>query len=227
MSWHYSQALVEVCSQDDSKDGTSSVLLKSNPTVEIFCSEGKTKDTSTHSPFGMTLEHSTGDPLVDQWILSQQASRVSRFLQQDTNFITTIHAISGLTPYVSFGKWNPNSSSWKMSLSYLLQDTLHKWPKTWPRAGIVSDGECYPLVKWMRHIREIESGLLPTPAAGDYKRSTGKSQFSRNTPGLSAQLGGVPHPEFTEWMMGWPIGWTALEPLATDKFQRWLRLHQN
>ena len=33
------------------------------------------------------------------------------------------------------------------------------------------------------------------------------------------------NPEWVEWLLGWPIGWTALEPLATDRYQRWLRLH--
>ena len=33
------------------------------------------------------------------------------------------------------------------------------------------------------------------------------------------------NPEWVEWLMGWPIGWTGLEPLATDRFQRWLELH--
>ena len=28
-------------------------------------------------------------------------------------------------------------------------------------------------------------------------------------------------PYFPEWMMGWPIGWTDLRPLAMGKFQRW------
>ena len=28
--------------------------------------------------------------------------------------------------------------------------------------------------------------------------------------------GGKLNPMWTEWLMGWPIGWTALEPLATD-----------
>ena len=32
-------------------------------------------------------------------------------------------------------------------------------------------------------------------------------------------------PELPEWLMAWPIGWTELKPLATGKFQRWLRLH--
>lgn len=37
--------------------------------------------------------------------------------------------------------------------------------------------------------------------------------------------GGKLNPEFSEWLMGWPIGFSALSALATDKFQQWLRLH--
>ena len=29
---------------------------------------------------------------------------------------------------------------------------------------------------------------------------------------------GKPNPSWTEWLMGWPMGWTDLKPLATDKF---------
>ena len=36
---------------------------------------------------------------------------------------------------------------------------------------------------------------------------------------------GWANPEFWELMMAWPIGWTDLKPLATDKFRRWLRSH--
>ena len=39
------------------------------------------------------------------------------------------------------------------------------------------------------------------------------------------QVMGQLNPEWVEWLMGWPIGWTALEPLATDRYRRWLRLH--
>jgi len=38
-----------------------------------------------------------------------------------------------------------------------------------------------------------------------------------------AGRGGSMNPEFVEWLMGWPIGWTDFEPLAMDKFRRWLR----
>jgi hypothetical protein len=39
------------------------------------------------------------------------------------------------------------------------------------------------------------------------------------------QVMGQLNPEWVEWLMGWPVGWTALEPLGTDRYQRWLRLH--
>jgi hypothetical protein len=40
--------------------------------------------------------------------------------------------------------------------------------------------------------------------------------------------GGILNPEWVEWLMGWPIGWTQetnLPPLAMDKFRQWLRSH--
>ena len=39
------------------------------------------------------------------------------------------------------------------------------------------------------------------------------------------QLGGTLNPDWCEWFMGWPIGWTASEPLGTDRFRQWLLGH--
>jgi hypothetical protein len=39
------------------------------------------------------------------------------------------------------------------------------------------------------------------------------------------QRGGQLNPEWVEWLMGWPIGWTALEPLAMDRYRSWLQQH--
>lgn len=33
------------------------------------------------------------------------------------------------------------------------------------------------------------------------------------------------NPEFVEWLMGWPIGHTGLEPVAMDKCREWLQRH--
>jgi DNA (cytosine-5)-methyltransferase 1 len=72
----------------------------------------------------------------------------------------------------------------------------------------------------------------PTPIASDnrdrgnmdnpsvQRRLKLKKQVS-----LGQIVGGQPNPEFVEWLMGWPMGWSDLQPLATDRFQRWLSLH--
>lgn len=33
------------------------------------------------------------------------------------------------------------------------------------------------------------------------------------------------NPAWVEWLMGWPIGWTDLQPLETVRFQQWLHAH--
>jgi hypothetical protein len=35
---------------------------------------------------------------------------------------------------------------------------------------------------------------------------------------MGAGNGGKLNPEWVEWLMGWPLGWTDLKPLETDKF---------
>jgi len=65
--------------------------------------------------------------------------------------------------------------------------------------------------------------LWPTPTANDAKNSTlPPSQITRD--GIPGELlrsgtppGGQLNPEWVEWLMGWPIDWTALEASATDK----------
>ena len=46
-----------------------------------------------------------------------------------------------------------------------------------------------------------------------------------STDPYSDRVPGQLAPKFSEWLMGWPIGWTDLKPLGMDKFQQWLRLH--
>jgi hypothetical protein len=37
--------------------------------------------------------------------------------------------------------------------------------------------------------------------------------------------GHYPSGRIIEWLMGWPLDWTAVEPLATDRFQQWCDSH--
>jgi hypothetical protein len=65
--------------------------------------------------------------------------------------------------------------------------------------------------------------LAPTPVASD----TGfrKEKYAQGGTALSPFVGGHLNPEWTEWLMGWPIGWTALEPLEWGKYREWQQQH--
>lgn len=67
--------------------------------------------------------------------------------------------------------------------------------------------------------------MYPTPTCQDAKNNGSKSQQLRKTPPLNAVIGGPLNPEFVEWLMGWPIGWTDCMPLATGKFRQWQQKH--
>lgn len=70
--------------------------------------------------------------------------------------------------------------------------------------------------------------MLPTPRASD---ATGGAAY-RKPPNREGGFGlkeivrgGALNPEWVEWLMGVPIGWTALQPLAMDRFRQWLEGH--
>lgn len=70
--------------------------------------------------------------------------------------------------------------------------------------------------------------LMPTLVRRDY-RHPGRSRLERTggTHGecLPQKIGGPLNPDWCEWFMGWPVGWTALSALATGKFQEWQQQH--
>lgn len=37
--------------------------------------------------------------------------------------------------------------------------------------------------------------------------------------------GGTLNPSWVEWLMGWPIEWTASDALETDRYRRWFDSH--
>lgn len=61
----------------------------------------------------------------------------------------------------------------------------------------------------------------PTPRQFMHK----DSETDRGKSNIGEVVGGALNPDWVEWLMGWPIGWTALKPLETDRFQQWRRLH--
>jgi hypothetical protein len=61
---------------------------------------------------------------------------------------------------------------------------------------------------------------FPTPCTSDWKGSSkpGQRRGQLTDPDAGAiPAGGSLNPTWVEWLMGWPLGWTDLKPLATDK----------
>lgn len=79
--------------------------------------------------------------------------------------------------------------------------------------------------------------LWPTPTARDAKGGYAggrirNGKVSWDTLDVAVQytdnrdkLGGSLNPDWVDWLMGWPIGHTALDALETDKWQQWLLSH--
>jgi hypothetical protein len=71
----------------------------------------------------------------------------------------------------------------------------------------------------------------PTPRTKGMCGGTGNwEQLKKKTSIEEARLmgagnGGQLNPPWVEWLMGWPVGWTDLKPLETDKFQSWQQQH--
>ena len=63
----------------------------------------------------------------------------------------------------------------------------------------------------------ITKETWPTPTAHMAKETNAPSEANRNEPSMASRVGGSLNPVWVEWLMGWPLGWTDLKPLATDK----------
>ncbi len=69
---------------------------------------------------------------------------------------------------------------------------------------------------------------IPTPASSDWKDSSKPGQ--RRGQLTDPAQGGIPaggrlNPAFVEWLMGWPIGSTALSPLEMARFREFVQQH--
>jgi hypothetical protein len=81
------------------------------------------------------------------------------------------------------------------------------------------DGLATAVMKW------------PTPRTKGMCGGTGswellkKNTTIKEARAMGAGNGGTLNPTWVEWLMGWPLEWTDLKPLETDKFQQWQQQH--
>jgi len=168
---------------------------------------------------------------------------------------TARKAASGESLRGSFARYDRDMSLWRtaqISLFGASDECLETWPRwglmldgaCYPQK-ILEHGTCdngYGLLPTLtvrgnynrkgasKNSGAVPSRRLPTLLARDWKDGTNPRPNGRHSESLPVvlnknQLGGTMNPDWCEWFMGWPIGWTASEPLATDKFRQWLLGH--
>ena len=127
-------------------------------------------------------------------------------------------------------KWEHRISAIGSGLS-LYEMGMYPTPKAW-------DGEMGTPRTSGRPIERVThlgtaARYWPTPQArdGDNRGAQAKRYWnpakSNDLPDAVAARGhsGQLNPPWVAWLMGWPIGWTALKPLAMGKFRKWLQQH--
>lgn len=157
--------------------------------------------------------------------------------------------LEGLDEYSeTWPRWGSmrNGESWERQTLGPITSAIESglWP-TPNCAGYRSDGELLLLSRKLtdrgeylamssRACNSKRERFWPTPCASAAKgsspaaltRKSGKDRSNdRIDHAVMASDGGQLNPEWLEWLMGWPIGWTELKPLATARFQEWQRQH--
>ena len=151
---------------------------------------------------------------------SQGAFPVSRLASLGDVWRARIPVTAGHIQPALLARLDPQSRSWRTcqgSLPLIMGDTSGVSLVTWPRSGMMRAGQCLELPTSARHISATDCGstpIYPTPCARDFKDCAAPSESRRKTPSLASRVGGPLSPMWVEWLMGWPVGATALEPLV-------------
>jgi len=229
MSWLFSQALVEEYLGDTSLDGEPSAPLSGNNTQQAYCAPDKMTKFSRLSRYGMTVKPLTdthGEALLTLYLAGFPAKTFQR--QGGGEELKAQNPQCGNTWQGSLARLDPNTSLWKTAQSSLLED-LELSLQTFPKWGLMQNGALYQLPTLVQTISERGFGLgqYVTPTTRDYKGMSGSGFRERHgiNHNLADCLGGVPNPMFSEWLMGFPPGWTDLKPLVMDKSLYVQQLH--
>jgi hypothetical protein len=254
MSFIFSQAPAEASSLENCSGIDASAQSKSIRTRKESCSPGKKTARSRGSRSSATFAHLMLNPSEDvltsflagfpvRTSAAPAIEQASRAPDPD----------SGKSSYGWFARLSPTKSEWKTPQISLLGDS-ESFSETWPRWGSMRDGVCYLLPTLAPTISVNASGsLLPTltvngnnnrPYPGKksgYGLATAIALLptlttiglngGSNSRRATAKRGEPPthlgplNPDWCEWFMGFPIGWTVSTALEMLKFHEWQQQH--
>ena len=226
MSYTFLLDAEEESSAESYSDIPACVLLKSKHIEDAPCCNVSATEYYHDSRFGTmcepSMEHLGGEMSIasaeDSHAKTSQAQTQTQLELQD------LKADYGNNTSASSKKSNRRSSSLKTVKCCACADWKSYW-KTLPKSGMMRRGIFSLLPSTEPTISAKGCSYLPTPTGHNSKEGAYPAEFTRNTPTLAAQIGGKINPDWNEWRMGWPIGWSASKPLEMDKFRSWQRAH--
>lgn len=250
MNFISSQEVAAASSPESCSAIAASAPSKSTPTRKGSSSRGKKTARSRGSRSSATFSSSMLDPSEDVLMsfLADFPARTSAV--QAIELASPEHDQgSGKSSLGWFARLSHERSEWRTPQTSLLGDS-ELFSETWPRWGSMRNGVCYLRPILMPTIFGSASGsLLPTLTVnGNYNKPyPGKKSGyglatalallptlttiglngGSNSRRATAKRGDPPthtgplNPDWCEWFMGFPIGWTAFTALETPRFHEW------
>ena len=218
MSYTYLREEAAVSWAESYSEIPPSVLSRLMLTVGRYSSKDKETAACQSSQSGTTSEHSTADRGADSWMSSVEdflASRTPQPVEDNKKIAISLLSFAELlrksARRLYFQKTSSPSQCGNLREHYIEPVTIPESRK--------------PLRKtWVLTTFGKDTGYLHTPTTKNNLNSPCMVRKWKSCRLFGAVFGKVT-PTNQEWMMGWPIGWTGLERVETDKFRQWLSSH--
>jgi hypothetical protein len=213
----FSQALVEAFSRANCLAGDASAPWNTTPMPQAFWSPDRTIERCDLSRYGMTSARLTADrsAAVLTWFLAGFRARSSA-PQLEDGLLQTIsgRSSSGWWQMSFLERSRAKTSPARQSIGQ--RKTSSRW---------VTRPTALPLARqtWVVTTCGTGTGFVHTPTCTANYAAPSMQKWPSCRSFVHAF--GKPTPTNHEWLMGWPIGWTASEPLETAKFQQWQQQH--
>jgi len=164
-------------------------------------------------------EHTTYNQLT--LFAADSLAKTSAMLENRGVSCQLREAASGSSLPESFARLGQDGLSWRTYQRCLTWE-WGLFCETWPRAGMMQNGKCYQQQPLVPRISGTGASLLPTPRATARGCSFNRVEAGVHRHNLEDYVaiaeghtrdGGTMnlHPEWCEWLMGFPISWTDLE----------------
>ena len=115
----------------------------------------------------------------------------------------------GLRSSVWFASYSPDLSCWKTAQVSALGEVQRSSLRL-PMSGMMQSGKVFRRCPLAPSTYELDSSLWPTPVKSDTGHR--RVKYSQGGTALSMAIGGPLNPEWGEWLMGFPMGWTDVRP---------------